>query len=232
LFLVAFGVVTWSAVALNLARQDEAKARDVASQWADGTLRTVQALVTKVGTIPKTSAMKALRQDLIRTAYEGLEKLPEVSGKSGVTMAATTLAYHRLMHEMYVENGDTGKAWTHIAKAHDIARERIKVQGSSDASRVNLANVCMEMASMRKQYNRDMQAVLANAKEAVGLYEDVLAHPKSELPDDYKLIVLLSLANAHSVVATTYLHLGQPSQALASYELSRSVRDGVLSDPI
>src|SRR5262249_34953824 len=153
------------ATSANRARQNEAHTRAQATEWASGAVHTVQALVTKVGAIPKTPALKALRQDLMRTGQEGLAELPEISDKSDPTMAATTLAYHRLMHDMYLDDGKTEQAWTHIVKAHDIARERIKIQDSSDATRLNLAHVCMEIARMRRQYSRDMQAVLANAKE-------------------------------------------------------------------
>src|SRR4030095_437894 len=106
--------------------------------------------------VGKTPGLQPFKKDLIETAARDLEKVEGLTGTSGITAAATTLAYHELMAQLYREVGETEKAWSHLQEAHAIARQRIKDQNYSTASRINLAAICRDMAQMRQEYQRDM----------------------------------------------------------------------------
>jgi tetratricopeptide (TPR) repeat protein len=147
------------------------------------------------------------------------------------TTGATRLAYHDLMHRMYLETGETDKAWTHIRAAHDIARQRVVDQNDSTASRLNLAAVCRDMSEMRRKVNRDMQAAIDYAREALELYDNVLAHPRPQPGDPPRLQVVLLKEQAHSSIAAMYVRMGDPVQALAEFERAQQVLDGIKTDP-
>jgi serine/threonine-protein kinase len=252
LFLIAFATVTISALALSnlntelraqttaaqtaksLAQLEATKAneaRELADNRADVLLQAAQDNFEEIQRrIGSTPTLQPLKREIVRTTARSLEKLPQMTGRSGVTTAATALAYHRLMYQMYLETGETDKAWTHVVEAHAIARQRVKDQDHSTAARMNLAAICKDMAQMRLKYDRDMGVAIGHAREAVALYEEILANPKPQQGDPPRLNTVMLLAYAHSTVGTLYVRMGNPTEALRHFELAKATRDGILVD--
>ncbi|MCI0357804.1 MAG: serine/threonine-protein kinase [Planctomycetaceae bacterium] len=253
LFLIAFAAMAISAVALsNLntklraqttaaqtaktqAQEEATKAneeRTMAEDRADVLLQAAEVNLTetqkRIGTTPN---LQPLKREIVLATARTLEKLPHMTGRSGRTKAATLLVYHRLMYRMYLETGETDKAWAHIVEAHEIARQRVIDQNNSNASRMNLAAICKDMAQIRLKYERDVGVALNYAREAVSLYEDILANPRPQPGDPPRLNIVLLLSRAYPVVATLFVRLGNPSEALRHFEMSESVREGILTDP-
>jgi serine/threonine-protein kinase len=210
----------------NEARQLADDRADVLIQAAGDNFREID---KQIG---RTPHLQPLKREIVLTTARSLEKLPKMTGKSGRSTSATMLVFHKLMYQMYLEIGQTDKAWEHVRQAHEIARQRIVDQDNSTASRSNLAAICKDMAQIRLKFDRDMDAAITYALEAVALYEDILAHPRPQPGDPPRLQIADFLAEAHLLVAAFNMRLGHPPEALRHFELTKSVRESILTDPV
>src|SRR5439155_22797073 len=113
--------------------------------------------------------------------------------------------------------GNTAKAWEHLLQAHDIARQRIEDQNGSVPARLNLAEICGDMARLRQDYQRDMQAALHFAKEELSLYQQVLAALSSEQSWRLRLETIMPYADCQSLIGSIHVRLGDPAAALAPF---------------
>lgn len=211
-------------------------ARDLADRRADVSLNTIRVVFTKVlGAMGKSNASQPLRQEILATVGGLLTELKtdmsaDFRGSSGVSAAATTLAYEVLQYQYHREVGETEEAWKHLDAAHRIARQRIKDLRGSTAARVNLASICRDMANLRQEFRRDMQASLDYSREAADLYQDILDHPRSAPADPPLLQVRLWLSEADSAIAAAYVRLGDPARALDYFLRTQATRDEILND--
>jgi serine/threonine-protein kinase len=252
LFLIAFGISAgsaWALAALNadlktettkaktqerIAKQkakEATEAKVLADERADIALNTISNALTTINTGFKSeNPLHTLRQQLGELTVRDLSKLESMMSSSGITERATTLSYHKMMYELYRDSGQTKNAWDHMSKAHAIARQRIKDQDGSTASRYNLAIICLDMAAVSQVINRDMQVAQKYANESATLLEDVLANPKPGKKDPGQIDIIEWLSDAYSTVAVLHVRLGSPSNALRNFEKSQSTREGVFKN--
>ena len=207
-------------------------ARAEAAASTDHLLRTFKLVLTRAGQpLEPGIGPQQLKQDLVRLVGDGLSDVSQGTSTSGITTAATTLIYHQLLSQLHLESGETEAAWKHLSLAHSIARQRIIDQNGSDASRLNLANVCCDMAEMRRKHDRDLNTSLAFAREALELYNDILAHPRSQLGDPVRWEIEIRKERALSSLGSLYVRLGDPHQAQRHFAEALAVIDGIRQDP-
>jgi tetratricopeptide (TPR) repeat protein len=172
--------------------------------------------------------LRPLMTEIAQETVRDLEKMPGAS-QAGITEPATRLAFHQLMYDLQREMGKTEEAWTHVTAAHKIARQRIVDQRGSQDSKQNLAVICLDMAKIRQEYDRDMDASLANATEGIQLCEEILRQPMVTAEKQISLRLLLS--HLYSFVGATHVRLGVPAKALEYFEKSRTADEQTLKDP-
>jgi len=237
------GVVTsgWQAIRARAAERAAVAARDtavrarsladenaqLAARQATLALNTIQDLIVQIQglTAPGLDDVKA---SILKMALGRIDSVASVYTGS-TSKEATTLALYATLSDVYRQLGQTEKALAMARRALEIAVARVSIKEGSDASRMNLGTVHMQVGMLLEAINRDMNAALHENEEAVRVYEDMRLHPKPAGSPVAREVLLRQLAEAHTRVAADHFRLGNLPSARAGFQAAYDVRQELLT---
>ncbi len=205
------------------ARADAEKNAQVAGVQAALALGTIQDLITRVNEGLDRPDLFDLKADIIRAALQRVDAVANVIQGSN-SKEATALAATTELGRIYRQTGQIERAVPIFRKCLEIAKERLIIRNRNSASRNNLANIYRELAICAEELDRDMNAVVANLREALALAEDVLARPTGEDPSINPTSTRVGIAAIHTQLAAAHHHLGEIGQALDQFRRAFAIR--------
>jgi serine/threonine protein kinase len=127
-----------------------------------------------LGGIPQ---LRDFRKELILSALEGLEKLPDDPADKIYNRGLQKAKAEEYLYQTYLHVGEPSQAVPHIEIALAILRDRENFQGGTDATRFNLASCLLAKAQARQSFERDMNLSTKCSGESLTLLESIVAVP-------------------------------------------------------
>ena len=199
-------------VAKDLAEDKQKEAIDQATLAA----KTIQTLINNVmDDIGDTPGLIPVKLKLLQTAIDGAEKVTQTD--ESTSRAATILAAHQKLGELYVQTGDLQQAYREFEFVHQGARERVAMLNGTDAARYNLGLSCIKMSDASREMRRDLVASRRFLDEASEIYLEILAHPKQGLGCRSPFDIRFMLTEVHNRIAVHHVRVGEPAEALRHF---------------
>lgn len=197
----------------------------VADDQAGLALNTMQILVDKVQKqLEDAPHTQKLKRELLETAMAGLKQVA-TKAKGSTSVEATMLAAHMRMGYMFRQLGAAEEAMQEFTLSYDVAKRRAIDRPQNDASQANLAAVLLVLGEMTQELRRDMVTARAHFEQSLKILQDLHRRPRSTEGPISQDSLTQSLAEAHTRVGVTRLRLGEPAQALPSFEQAMTLRE-------
>ncbi len=167
-------------ILLEQRRQQAEAASKLAYERTQLASNSFRFLIDKARGLSVIPQLRDFGKDLVLTAADGLEQLPDDPDNPG-TAGLEKAKGEEYFYATYLDYGEPSKAIPHIENCLAILRDRNSRQGT-DATRFNLAACLRAKAQARQTVQRDIPLCLALCDESIGLLESIL---KTPLPAEF-----------------------------------------------
>jgi tetratricopeptide (TPR) repeat protein len=211
------------------ARAEAEKNANIASTQAAIALDTIQLVISKIiFGLEGRPELFGLRADIIELVKSRIDNVAKINQQS-TSQEATTLSAMTDLGRIYRQTGQIERAVAMFQECLPLAKLRLIIRKRNSSSRYNLAIIYQQLAGCAEELDRDMNAVIANLKEALALEEDVLARPTDENKNLTPSTTRLMLADIHTDLGAAYHHLGEIGRAIDEFRRAYNLRGEVLA---
>lgn len=161
-----------------LAQENE----ELARKQALLALRNIQFVITEVdGKLRELPGSTDLRLSLLETVSKKWDELDlQLAGGLAGDAVPTLMAVRQQIASAYIDLDQLKSADKESEKLYKQAQGRVELKRASDASRTNLAKVCMLWAGIKSRLDGDPGATIKLYQQATNIVRDVMANPRPE----------------------------------------------------
>ena len=222
-----------------LAREAQLQAeknQQLAESQAKKALENIQLIITEVDDrIAKEAGTTELRIDLLTMVEKRCNELDLalVGGIRGEAIP-TLMTIRFKIAKAWLNLDKLEEANATFEKIYEMAQQRILDKGRIDATRYNLAMICLEWATLRERLTGDPASKEKLLQEALAELRDIIAHPLSDptatVPGPVKFEVAFPLQGTLLQLGSGAKKLGQLDQASEYFSEAGDVCQAILDD--
>ncbi len=203
-------------------KAEEAKqAQIVASEQRGLAMDALQSLTTKVQEQLQDTALRGLRQELLHTALEGLDKVAAKADTTSAIKDRNVAQAHLQLGQIYESMGEVQRAFQEYQILQEVLEKSAADDPRGDKARANRALGVVKLGDLTAKLHGETEA-RKYYLQGLEIRKDLAAHPSGELKP----------AEIKASLADSYEKLGQvtsaPQEQLGYYENALKVRKEIL----
>jgi tRNA A-37 threonylcarbamoyl transferase component Bud32/tetratricopeptide (TPR) repeat protein len=212
------------------------KNEELARTQAILALKNIQFIVTDIDDqLAKQPGMSELRIEMLKMLEKKWDDLDvQLTGGIRGTAIATLMTVRFKIAEAWISLGKLAEADATLAKIYEQGKQRIVDQGRIDATRSNLAQICLKWAPVRQRLTGNPLEGERLLDEALVLLRDIIAHPlddpKATLPGPAKWEIASTLQGTLQQLASARKKRGSLDAASAVFTEAEKVSEDILAD--